>query len=477
MLICLTASSQTNFSKTWIIAPRGYNIAFTPSLDHDTIYSIGDCFFVKGNHSNISDSNGNLLFSCDGMDLFDKDFQIMDNGDSLTPSKIYEAFFGYGKSPQASIILPMENKKYFVVTPTVSDIYYQNVWLNKPALNWNFDLLLYHVVDMNANNGLGKVVEKKKTLLQNTPMKKSQMTACRHANGKDWWLMKMAGDTNVVFTFLVKQDTIIRYPNQYIPFPFRGTNDIWGQMKFSKDGTKWATTYDAADDITYKHHGDVYVADFDRCTGILSTFQNFIPPPYIDTGNLGLEFSPNGQFLYVSKYNGIQQLDISAGTWYDVTGPDTNAFCGYTSLELSPDNKIYIGRFQGTCKQMSVINSPDIKFNCDFCPNCLRSKSNWGYLSTPPNMPNYELGASGQPCWPLSLSSPPKEGKDILEVYPNPASAIFYIKTAYKGNRELYNSIGQLLRSTKGNKIDVSDLSKGIYYIRCGNSVKKVMVE
>jgi hypothetical protein len=384
----------------------------------------------------------------------------------------------------------VENKKYYVITPTVSDAYYQNVWLNKPALNWNFDLLLYHVVDMNANGGLGKVVEKKMPLLQNTPMKKSQMTACRHANGKDWWLMKMAGDTNMVFTFLLMQDTIIRYPNQYIPFPFLGANEIFGQMKFTKDGTKWATTCAWVQDNTYAAAGDVYIADFDRCTGVLSSFQRHVAPPYMsDTSNAGLEFSPNGQFLYVTKYNGIQQLDISAGTWYDVTGPDTNAFCGYSTLELGIDNKIYTGRFQGTCKQMSVINSPDIKFNCDFCPNCLRSKSNWGYFKTPPNMPNYELGASGQPCWPLSSHEISVRRQEMLEVYPNPAFGKLFIKyeiASLQGGqaqslantkKQLYNSVGQMVLSTKENVIDVSNLSTGVYYLRCGNQVVKVIIE
>ncbi len=410
------------------------------------------------------------------MDIFDGMFNLMDNGDSIVPKLIYQACQGFSRSPQASVILPVENRKYYVLTPTVSDAYYQNVWLNKPALNWNFDLLLYHVVDLNANAGLGKVTEKKKVLLQNTPMKKSQMAACRHANGKDWWLLKMAGDTNMVFTFLVQQDTILRYPNQYLPFALRGVNDVWGQMKFSKDGRKWATTYDAFNDTTYQHYGDVYVANFDRCTGQLSGFQQFIAPPYIDTGNGGLEFSPNGNFLYVTKYNAVQQLDLADGTWYTVSGPDTNAFCGYTTLELAPDDRIYIGRYQGTCKQWSVINSPDIKFNCDFCPNCLRSKSNWGYFGRPPNMPNYELGATGQPCWPLQNEQVNQKEKELL-VFPNPASGQLYIQTEIKGERMFFNALGQLVQRTKGNELDVSALPAGVYWLRVGNRVKKVVVE
>jgi len=473
----LLLEGQTNFGKRWVIAPKGYNIGFGVPIDHDTTYDLTLAGAFMFGHSCICDSTGILQISCDGMHIYDRDFQLMDGGDTIVPELIHAAWQGFSRSPQASVILPVENRKYYVITPTVSDAYYQNVWLNKPALNWNFDLLLYHVVDLNANAGFGKVIEKKKVLLQNTPMKKSQMAACRHANGKDWWLLKMAGDTNMVFTFLVQQDTIIQYPNQAVPFPLRGTNDRFGQMKFSRDGRKWATTYDAFNDTTYQHYGDVYVADFDRCTGTLSGYQQFIAPPYIDTGNLGLEFSPNGQLLYVTKYNAVQQLDLADGTWYTVSGPDTNAFCGYTTLELAPDDKIYMGRGQGTCKQLSVINSPDIKFNCDFCPNCLRSKSNWGYFSTPPNMPNYELGATGQPCWPLGSSELLDDRQETLEVYPNPTHRLLYIKTASNKERLLFNALGQLVQRTHGNELDVSALPAGVYWLRVDNRVKKVVVE
>ena len=410
----VTTSAQTNFGKEWVTA-FGYKFDFSTSPPtHDTFFLNNGTLYFAAGASCISDSSGQIILQCDGADLANRNGVIIDDGDSLLPDLYYDKIQGFSTIPQASLILPMENRKYYVITPTVSDAYYQNVWLNKPALNWNFDLLLYHVVDMYANAGLGKVTEKKKVLLQNTPMKKSQMAACRHANGKDWWLLKMAGDSNIVFTFLVKQDTVLRLPNQIIPFPFMGTNDVYGQMKFSNDGVKWATTCSWIEDTTYAAAGDVYFGAFDRCTGQLSNFERYVAPPYNgDSTNLGLEFSPSGQLLYISKFSGVQQLDLTDGTWFDVHGPDTNAFCGYMDLALAPDNKIYIGRFHGTCKQWSVINSPDIKFNCDFCPNCLRSKSNWGYFKSPPNLPNYELGATGQPCWPLQNEQVNQKEKEL----------------------------------------------------------------
>lgn len=53
-------------------------------------------------------------------------------------------------------------------------------------------------------------------------------------------------------------------------------------------------------------------------------------------------------------------------------------------------------------------------------------------------------------------------------------------------SKELYNSIGQLVLSipptpspSKGGEveIDVSHLSKGMYYLKVGNQTKKVVVE
>jgi hypothetical protein len=43
--------------------------------------------------------------------------------------------------------------------------------------------------------------------------------------------------------------------------------------------------------------------------------------------------------------------------------------------------------------------------------------------------------------------------------------------------KQLYNSVGQLIISTKENEIDVHNLSRGIYYLKVGNQTKKVVVE
>ena len=470
---------QTKYGNEWIIGLYGYTVNFNNSnIIHDTSFINPNYAFYLQGHSNISDSSGHIIFSTDGMDVFNSLGNIVDNGDTIVPTLYYNAKTGLSNIFQSSIFLPMENGKYYLVTPTVSDNYYTNVWQTKPAGNWNFDMLYYHVIDKYANGGMGAVTQKKVPLLQNTPMKKSLMMACRHGNGKDWWLLKMAGDSNKVFVFLFKQDSVLRYPDQYIPFPFLGTNNLYGQMVFNLNGDKWALTTDWIKDDNYAFSTDVYIADFDRCYGKLSNYQRYYTPG-IDTNNLGLAFSPNSRFLYLSKSSNILQLDLQDGSWWDVHGPDSpNAFCGYTTLHLAPNNKIYISKFNG-CKQLSVINNPDLEFGaCDFCINCLRSESYTGYFNSPPTMPNYELGA--MPCYPEAISE--IEKNKMYRIYPNPTNGKIYIQTITNyelriTDLEVLNLQGQvLLQEKNNNEVDLSSLSSGVYFLQLTNEVNEKYV-
>jgi hypothetical protein len=64
-----------------------------------------------------------------------------------------------------------------------------------------------------------------------------------------------------------------------------------------------------------------------------------------------------------------------------------------------------------------------------------------------------------------------------IVVYPNPAITELHIKTAWTGMRKLYNAAGVLQIATMGDEMDISQFAKGIYFLKCGTAVKKVVVE
>jgi hypothetical protein len=498
----LTASivnAQNKSTYSWIVGNNGSFCKFDGSTNKPSTGSLYQIsapnypYIFGSGHSNICDSTiGKLLLMCDGMVLYDTLGNIIDNGDHLVPNSIYYRNTYPGEpSPQASLILPKgSNGEYYVFITTASDSIYAT-WLLPSATRTPNDLLLYNVVDMNANGGMGKVVKKNIPLITHAEMGRTNMQACRHANGVDWWLLKKSGyETNEITRFLVTKDSIYGPYKQTFSEPDFGLADSRGQVAFSKDGKKYASVQGFT--------GKLFMADFNRCSGELINPKVFNIPfdstsyPQLDNAGVrdsstgGVVFSPNGQYLYVSKQFNIYQFEYnvadSSQAWYNIKrGSDTSllAFEYYDVLNLGADNRIYIGKVGGSFKQLSVIDYPDLKGSaCGFCRKCFRVDNAIGGLHGPPNVPDFNLGADASllPCWPLSNEELIMKSEEWV-VYPNPSNTTLTIKNRKGKLKELYNSIGQMIYSTTKEIIDVSGFSKGIYFIKCEGEVKKVVVE
>lgn len=443
--------------------------------------------FTNGS-SNICDSaTGALLMFSNGYVLYNAQGGKMENGDSLVPSKIYSHnAIPDASNTQGSLIIPKgSNGLYYVFTPTMTDSAY-NLCIGGTTGKCPFDLLQYHVVDMTANNGLGKVVQKNVALLSNVEMSKVGMMACRHANGYDWWLLKQALDTNLIYTFLVTKDTVVLDTIQGFSAPHFGYLDLQGQSCFSPDGSKYAFIQSTCNKL--------FVADFDRCYGILSTPKVYtipidsttIPNPpsqYVwDSISTGVCFSANDSFIYISKRFNIYQFEInntdSALAWYRVKhGEDTTLvfFAYYGQLYKGIDNKIYIGKGGGQGSQNSVIDYPNNKGSaCGFCRKCIRYDSTDYFTFSFANMPDFNLGKK-VPCWPLDTSH--LTANEVWSFYPNPAYQNIVIKNAKNKNKFLYNSMGQLIFTTTKDEMEVNYLSKGLYFLQCNGKTKKLLVE
>lgn len=390
LFISYTAIGQSKLGDEWISGGGGQRIKFVGNNIVTSNAIFYNTYFSKGN-SNICDSNGNLILCSDGYNVYDSNANYIDEGDTLIPINYFYAHDGWSPASQSSIFLPIDSNLYYFVTPTMGDARYTDCIANNHCF---FDLLLYNVIDMNANGGAGKVIKRMQILMQNAELSKTQMMACRHSNGKDWWLLKQGGDSNIVYKFLFTQDSVYNYGFQKFNEPVWGNWDTKGQSMFCQDGSKYATIVEG-DTV----HGNISIADFDRCYGILSN-QKVLKAPIVsghspqdttllDKNFTGLAFSPDGSKLYVTSQYNIFQYDLTDETWYHVAGLDTSflKFALYSNCYLGPDNKLYIGNFGGTVFQMSVIDSPDVKgAGCHFCPRCLRldSLGNNPYVVTPP---------------------------------------------------------------------------------------------
>ena len=429
-------------------------------------------------YATISDSLGNLLFFSNGISLWDKFGNKMPHGDSLEIAQQQDAPY-YGSSvTQGVIILPLPGSsgKYYVFYIAKG---------NDPGDINNLQSLMYSVVDMSLNGGNGDVADGQKNIpvagCDNYIWEK--MTAVKHGNGKDWWLICISGrlvelDPCYLEKFLITQDGISAPQFQ----PYDTVHVAWdametsfselGQMKFSLSGKKIA--------ITRGSYIDVY--DFNRCDGMLS---NRLTIDSVNLQNYGLEFSNDETKLYATS--GLQTP----------VKPELNQICldcnipiitklyshatsyNFAQLQVAPDGKIYTGfaeaGFLGTdARFLSVINYPDsFGVSCDFELASFELGDSGRIRGGLPNFVNYDLGAlTGADSCGAIININDLNNSSQVKIFPNPADN--YIFLSDKNNNFVaceavlfYNSTGVLVKKIvqPTGALDVSDLAQGIYVV------------
>jgi len=502
---CCVQAQEYLRGNNWFVsaADAPIRIQFTPykvTQILNTVDSIPYPVFTFGG-SCISDTMGKLLFACNGFCIYDT------NGYGHIPKTIInnplgDKFFNKysdGFWDQMSIILPKKNNSYYVFTTGMSDSAYDDWKKPNPPYDFRFDVLSYHVVDMDANANAGKVLSKNNILMKNARLSHNRMTAVRHANGRDWWLVKPHLTEQLFYTFLVKPNNIegpFEYHSNFSMDSIQkeaGIYGIDGQMVFSPDGN-WMASTEAA----YK---GVFVYKFDRCSGIFNDYHFFALPkdtcyPNVCDYMSGVCFSSDSKFLYGNTYLNVWQIEISdtisTNSLYHIAQIDTDYayFPWYGNSYLAPNGKIYIGNVNGTQKGMSYIDNPDLKgIDCNYKPKGFRQQ--FTNLLYPPNMPNYGLGALvGSAC---DTIRPPVilPVQTSIKIYPNPVGDNLSIELptgSKKVQVNIYNMLGEIVLSfsseqIQNDKVELSlkDLARALYSVRINvdgkNYVRKLVKE
>ena len=348
--------------------------------------------WLDATDASYSSNSGELLCYTNGIYLNNSYDDIIVNGDTL--NKWTE--FGLNV-PQGALILklPQSENKYVLFLAETG--YVWQVGIRSIALK-------YCIIDMNDNNGNGKVIVKNKYLISDT-LTYGKIVATKHANGRDWWIIVPERDKPFFYKFLLTPDGIENKGIQTFP----GTLvDGLGQACFSPNGQKYA----CFNDINYGDGQFLDIFDFDRCTGMLSnhlTFHNYNN----QSAAGGVAISPNSRFVYFSSFNKIFQADL------DSTNPLDNMeivaqYDGFVDdfptrfymAQLAPDGKIYLCAPDGA-KYLHIIDYPDRKgVACKVRQHALKLPT-YNSFSLP-NFPNYRLGPlDGSSCDTLGLNNIP----------------------------------------------------------------------
>lgn len=317
----------------------------------------------------ISDSSGQLLFYTDGTTVWNRNHDTLQNGFGL---------LGEQSSTQAALIIPKpgSNNIYYIFTTAQAQRFE----------DWNF---CYTEVDMNLDAGLGGVTTNKNVILFEPIAEK--ITAVKHANGQDIWVLTHDKFTNKYLTYAVTGAGINSTPIIFIGgstdngvenagFPFVSPN--FGQLKASTDGSKIACAFSKANKVD--------VLNFNNATGQL-TFRftiNQIINPY------GVEFSPNNNLLYITGYSPtvLKQYNLTLTSPSTIISSSLNIpnINGYSpwSLQLGPDEKIYSANAVGT--SIDCIQNPNqVGLACNYSVNAVSLNGKQCWLGLPNFFPYF----------------------------------------------------------------------------------------
>lgn len=360
-------------------------------------------------HSAISADNGDLLFHSGGCYVMDKFCHIIENGDSLNPGITEYGFCVHGETPwyQGVISLPYpgSESKYILFTldfaypfPSGDTIHTQPVPLH----------LYYHIIDMSLNNGLGSVIEKNEVAISDT-LSGGYIQACQHGNGRDWWIIVPKSYSNCYHILYISPFGVMD-KGLTCEGLIHGDLDYGGAVDFSQNGEWYARSIPWINDSI----AQLDLFSFDRCTGNLKYFTNLKVP--LDFKNyIGLKFSPNSRFLYMSVFKSLWQFDLLSGDIQNslqlagkIQGNFTSEKGSLYFQQLAPNGKIYIST-PASHKYLSTIHYPDRLGNeCGFKEHDLHMPFNRVNFVGLPNYPNYRLGpVDGSECDSLGQDNIP----------------------------------------------------------------------
>lgn len=333
--VTLLLASHTSFAQgeaaNWYF---GKNAGITFKAGKAHALTNGRLMTEEGS-ATISDAQGNLLFSTDGITVWNRNNRVMPNGNGL---------MGMKSSTQSALILPKPgaDSTYYIFT---TDIQAQGNGLR------------YNVVDLTKEKGLGDIVSKNIFMIAPSTEK---LTAVRHQNGRDWWVIAHRWNSDAYISYLVSDEGVSVQPViSNVGSVHGGMNrKAIGYLVPSPDGRRLAAAL-------FDDNGSFELLWFNRATGIIS--DPIVLQGYEEA--YGVAFSPDGSKLYGTT-NGkggnkaqIIQFDVAGGSAQEIkASSEVIAQSGSPrigAMQLGPDGRIYVARKDNV--HLGVISFPNAK--------------------------------------------------------------------------------------------------------------------
>ena len=429
----------------------------------------------EGTEATISDRNGNFLMSSNGVWIANATNDTMLNGGGLNPGQEVNSNPNGLLLDNANVFLSFKSdtNKYFLFHHTC----------DFDSVSYVAHELFLTKIDISLDSGKGQVLVKNQIVFSDTL--NWGIGACKHANGRDWWVVMQKQASDIIYIVLVTPDGIVQINTQQLNVPYAWYNST--SLVFSNDGNlfSYVRYYPPTKESTLQ------ILDFDRCIGVFSnprivtlTQSSFV---------FGNTFSPSGQYVYANTSGYLFQIDVNTlqvdtvatydGYCYQYN-PNVSLCTSFFNEYLAANGKIYIT--SGSSSQhIHEMNYPDSAgVACDFQQHSIFLDM-FNFRAVP-NHPNYHLGpVIGSICDSLSVGQEEYYSQiQNFQISPNPLkdgplNIIYLLPQNQPGTFELYDLNGKIIYQQKlppwssMQSISFPNLRAGLYscVIRAGGSV------
>ncbi len=307
----------------------------------------------------IGDAGGEVKYYTDGVSVWNGDDDLLPNGTGL---------LGGVSCTQSAIIVPNPANDFQYYLFTTND-------LTGVPLTEDTRGLHYSIINDTLNNFNGDIEpDNKNVMLADSVTEK--LTYAFHADKQTYWVASRTfGGFNLYRVGPEGLDTV----PVFSPSPIEltetdvGITSDFGEMKFSVDGTRFASSFN---DFTADTSG-VEIYEFDAESGQLSNprIVGFEKSDLITPLAYGIEFSPSGRYLYYTEFDlsnelNLYQLDVCIDSIqvadslktaiHTISASATIITDNIGQMKLGPDGRIYVKKIvdDGT-NYVEVIDNPE----------------------------------------------------------------------------------------------------------------------
>jgi hypothetical protein len=303
------------------------------------------------------------------------------------------------------------------------------------------------------------------------------MQACRHANGRDWWIIKPHIYTDLYYIGLLDpggiEMNLVQLPD--VPHELRANTS----SKFNIQGTKYIQFTGGpggAPELVHEY-------DFDRCEGILSNLiVHDIGDSIADNDNLSaITISPDGSKFYFKRNT---SFNIVEGLFqFDLTNDEISFISRYVSTpQMMPNGQkmlfgeAFFDENNAVQYRVSEIINPNAPFD-ELIINHFKYNTPNGMLTiAPSNFAYFRLGAeTGTICDSLSVGVPTNLDYPNFKfkIYPNPVESALTIEHDVSGvcQIKITDMLGrvQWQGNTRDQKTvltkEIEELIQGMYWL------------